>query len=148
MGTESPLKGAIAWCGRLLLGITFSYAAISKIVDPRAFASAIDHYRLLSYPFISIFAIYLPWLELICAASVLFRWRDRAALLLITTMCLCFSVALASAWWRGLDTNCGCFGSDNSTALPVALVRSLTLGFIAFLLFRMETPRNAGFPPN
>jgi putative oxidoreductase len=77
---------------------------------------------------------------LVCAAAVLFRWRERGALALLFGLCGLFSLALASAWWRGLDITCGCFGhADKSTALPLALARSVTLGLIALGLFNRTT---------
>ncbi len=137
MAANPSMKNALAWAGRLVLGGTFGYAAILKLADPAAFATDIGHYRLLPYPLKLAVGVYLPWLELICAAAVLFRWRERGALVLLLGLCALFTITLASAWWRGLDITCGCFGHDDiATSLPVALTRSATLGLIAFLLLK------------
>ncbi|HKB56676.1 MAG TPA: MauE/DoxX family redox-associated membrane protein [Lacunisphaera sp.] len=122
---------------RLLLGGTFAYAAASKLLDPSAFATDIGHYRLLPYPLTILLAVYLPWLELLCAAAVLIRRLERGALVLLLGLCTLFSVALASAWWRGLDINCGCFGAGAPGNLSLAFVRSLCLGGLGLYLLRL-----------
>jgi putative oxidoreductase len=133
----TQVTATLSWAGRLLLAGVFGYAATAKILDPQAFATDIDHFRLLPYWLASFAGAYLPWLELLCAAAVLFRRCERGALLLVTGLCMMFAVALASAWVRGLDISCGCFGhSEISTNFPWAIVRATALGVVAFLLFR------------
>lgn len=152
MEKPSPLGTAALWCCRLLLGGAFGTAAVLKIMDPSAFVADIGHYRLLPYPVAVVLAVYLPWLELLCGAAVLIRWRDRGALLLLVALCAVFSLALASAWLRGLNIDCGCFGRVLASSLPVALARSLILGGIGvFLLLggnhpESETVRTGSVP--
>lgn len=130
--------------GRWLLGVIFGFAAVKKILDPAAFATDIDRFHLLPYPAALVLGLYLPWLELICGIGVICRWRERAALLLIAGLSAVFCAALGSAWFRGLDVNCGCFGhSANSSNLPLATARALGLGLLAVVLFsRGSTARN------
>jgi putative oxidoreductase len=133
----TQVTSALAWAGRLLLAGVFGYAATAKILDPQAFATDLDHFRLLPYWLASFAGAYLPWLELLCAAAVLFRRCEPGALLLLIGLCVMFNLALVSAWIRGLDINCGCFGhSEISTSFPLAIARAVALGFVAFLLFR------------
>jgi len=137
------MKNTLFWIARLLLGGTFAVAAAQKILDPATFATDIGHYHLLPYPLTAALSLYLPWLELICGIGVLCRWRERGACLLIAAMCGLFFAALCSAWWRGLDINCGCFGhSVTATDLPLAIARSLVLGLLAIFLFRKSQPTN------
>ena len=125
--------------GRLVLGGTFAYAAIAKLADPAAFAADIAHFHLLPYPATLLLGVYLPWLELVCAAAILLRRRERAALVLTLGLCALFAGALASAWHRGLDLSCGCFGHDAAAShLPFALARAIALGLIAALLLRFR----------
>lgn len=137
------MKTALLWIFRLLLGGVFIYAAALKIADPAGFATDIQHFRLLPYPLTLGLGLYLPWLEIICGVSVLCRWRERCALLLLAGLCFVFSVALASAWYRGLDINCGCFGHGTAASdLPLAFARSLLLGLVALFLFKQaQKPR-------
>lgn len=149
MATSPALKSAGRWAGRLLLGGVFAYAAVGKLADPAGFITDIGHYHLLPYPVTVAAGLYLPWLELICAAAVLSRRQERGALLLLLGLCSLFAAALASAWWRGLDINCGCFGHRaNSSALPLALIRAVALGLVAWFMLRALRPqRDQGRSP-
>jgi uncharacterized membrane protein YphA (DoxX/SURF4 family) len=136
MATNPPLRNALAWLGRFLLGGTFVVAAGFKILDPTSFVADIGHYRLLPYPLAVALGVYLPWLELLCGTAVLIGRLEQGALLILAGLCGLFTIALASAWARDLDITCGCFGHATTTSLPLALARSLTLGLIAVLLLR------------
>ena len=134
MATGASMKTAVIWFLRILLCGTFVYAGASKLLDPQAFASDIGHYRLLPYPLAIALALYLPWLELLCGLAVTIRQLEYGALTLILGMCLTFAGALASAWWRGLDISCGCFGHDTLVVVPWALARVVMLAVLAFWL--------------
>ena len=137
MAEKPTMKTGALWFCRLLLSGIFAYAAAQKIRDPASFASDVDHIRLLPYPLPLLVGLYLPWIELICSASLLVRRLERGALVLIAVMCGSFFVALTSAWLRGLDISCGCFGHSAATAaLPWAIARSLVLGLLSCYLLR------------
>lgn len=141
LAKPSSVKTTVLWICRLLLGGTFVYAAVLKVMDPPSFVVDIGHYHLLPYPLTVVLAIYLPWLELVCGGAALFRWHERGALILLLGLCVLFSLALASAWFRDLDISCGCFGHGTSTTLPLALARSLILGLVTVcLLFNHPSP--------
>jgi putative oxidoreductase len=136
-----------AGAARLSVGAIFVVAGALKARDPAAFAVAVDHYRLLPYPAAVAVALYLPWLEIVCGAGVLWRRARLGALNLLLGLCVVFSGALASAWWRHLDIACGCFGADagGRSALLLSLGRSLALGLVCGILLRCEL--QAARPP-
>jgi hypothetical protein len=56
-------------------------------------------------------------------------------------MCV-FIAALASAWSRGLDISCGCFGRENATAdFPLLLARDGALLLAALAIAWHESSR-------
>ena len=78
-------------------------------MNPAAFARDIDNYRLLPYFLVTIMAIILPWLEVLCGIFLIFgRWRKGAAFILLF-LTFIFLIAIGSAVARGLDITCGCF---------------------------------------
>ena len=143
-GISSVMK-AVAWTCRWVLGGTFAYAAITKLADPPGFLRSINHYLLVSYPLAFVSSVFLPCLELVCGTAVILRWRERGALWLIFCLCVIFAFALGSAWWRGLDINCGCFGPPMKSSLAAGMVRDVVLGLIALFLLRAGGP--ARIPP-
>lgn len=140
------MKTACAWIARLLLAGVFGYAAALKLKDPAAFALDIGHYRLLPYPATLALAVYLPWLELLCAVGVLTRRGETGALTVLLGLCLVFTGALAAAWWRNLDITCGCFGESHPTTVPLAMARVVVLTLVAGGLL-MGTRRSHPFTP-
>ena len=78
------------------------------------FASVLD-YRLLPAPLALLVAAILPSAQLTVGVSILFvsAYR-RAALLLSALLFSTFLGAQLSAYFRGLDISCGCFGNDGT----------------------------------
>jgi len=145
MAEESSVKQAALWACRLILGGIFAYAATAKLIDPTNFARDIEHYDLVPYPVAIIGSVFLPWLELLCGLAVMLRRCERGALVLLIGLCGLFACALASAWWRGLDINCGCFGhATASSSFVTAIARDLGLGAVAFfLLWNVVDPQKS-----
>jgi putative oxidoreductase len=126
---------------RLLVGGVFLVAGVLKVLDPAHFAADIDHYRILPYFAVAPLAYYLPWLEIICGTAVIVDAARRSALGLLLVMTVVFIVAIASAWMRGLDIRCGCFGAASTAPLSVDLAFDIVLcGMLIWLL------RTAGQP--
>ncbi len=114
---------------RLFLGAVFLYAGIVKVIDPAQFLVDVESYRLLPYLAALVVALYLPWLEIFCGAALWFkRWYDGAIVILLG-LTVVFGVLIASAWVRGLDISCGCFGVSESTETNYAwwLLRDILL---------------------
>ena len=115
------------WCALGLEGLVaaaLGAAGLLKLADPGRFAAEIAAFRLVGGTATGVLAVYLPWLELTVAAALMtvrFRTAGRlgAAVLLAV-----FSLALVSAWARGLDVECGCFGRVASGPVAFGLARN------------------------
>ena len=123
----------------VLLALLFLYAGVSKALDPATFARDVENYRLLSALPSGALALYLPWLEILAGLALLLNRLRAGSLALLLALSAAFSVALASAWLRGLDISCGCFGSGPSPVVP-ALIRALVLFACLAWLLRRELP--------
>ena len=102
---------------RFFLGGIFLYASWDKILHPEAFAEAIYNYRILPDFLINFSALVLPWLELflgICIISGL--WLPGAVFLVNLLMAIFFG-ALIFNLARGLNVQCGCFGTGGGGAV-------------------------------
>lgn len=108
------------WIARLcrwMLAVVFLMAAIPKIADPHGFALVVFRYQMLPYSLINIFALFLPWVELLAALSLLIAPRLRdAALFLIGGMLIVFTIAIGFNLYRGVDMACGCFSVNPEAA--------------------------------
>jgi putative oxidoreductase len=108
--------------GRMVLGGVFVYASWYKLVSPEEFARSILNYRILPPVTVNLFAIILPWLELICGLLLLVGLFTGGSSLLVAGMLTVFLVALSAALIRGIDISCGCFSSKGATPLTWGLL--------------------------
>ncbi|OLD79612.1 MAG: hypothetical protein AUI33_02535 [Ignavibacteria bacterium 13_1_40CM_2_61_4] len=132
---------------RLVLGVVFILASVDKIASPEAFAVSVDAYRLLPFPTVNIFALLVPWLELLCGVLLLAGYMVRGSSLIATILLCLFTFALLSAMARQLNIDCGCFGGTYRT--PVSWTRVgedlglLVLALYVYIFSSRELAQNA-----
>ncbi len=100
---------------RMTLGFIFIVASIEKIALPDIFAANIDAYGIMPFSMVNIFAIILPWIELLSGVYLMAGVRLRSASIVISAMLVVFMIAIFIAMAKGLTIDCGCFGSGQST---------------------------------
>jgi putative oxidoreductase len=108
------------WLFRGVLAALFLAAAWPKLMDPVSFAKSIQNYKvvlpLIGQDYINPVALYLPALELVAAAGLLWQRTKRAAAWLCAALLLMFIVMVAQAVLRGFNIDCGCFGTGTAGA--------------------------------
>lgn len=115
------------WVVTSVLAALMLVAAGSKLPDPAAFAGDIMNFRLVPWWAANVLALWVPWVEVAVAVALLTPgWRKAGAGLTLGLLAG-FTLALLTAWGRGLDLECGCFGSQTSTTVGWALVRNTVL---------------------
>jgi uncharacterized membrane protein YphA (DoxX/SURF4 family) len=125
---------------RWLLGAIFIVSALGKIVDPAGFADSIAAYRLLPLYTVNVFALILPWVELLVGFSLINGVAFQSAALIAAIMNVIFIAAVASAMARGLDIDCGCFTVAESKVGWEIIVRDVVFLAISLLvLFNRST---------
>lgn len=110
-----------------VIGVFFLASGVLKLVDPVEFARAILRYRIVGEELAAVLALVVPWTEIVASFGLVVKsWRP-AALTLVGAMLVVFELALASAWIRGLDIECGCFGSSVGSSVEFAFFRNIPL---------------------
>ncbi len=130
---------------RLLVGGAFIMAGALKIADPVKFALDVSHYRLVPREMINLVAILLPWMEVTVGSFVVAGIWLRAAALFITSLTVMFLAVIVSALVRGLNIECGCFGTIGGKHIGLA---NLAIDSTLFLLAALLTWRSKGDAPN
>lgn len=97
---------------RLLVGGVFIYASIDKILHPAAFAKQVFNYQILPVAASNLLAVVLPWMELFAGLALAVGVLRAESALLLTSLLLTFMLAISGALLRGLDIDCGCFGTS------------------------------------
>lgn len=128
---------------RIGIGAVFLYAGTIKALDPRGFQSDIMNYRILPYGVATAVALYLPWLEILCGLSMLTKRCLYGVLAVAAALMVVFTFALLSAWIRGVDISCGCFGAANGSAnYPWLIARDLAflvmIGYVWRFVIRQK----------
>ena len=101
---------------RLIVGGVFIWAGISKIADPLSFAQNVRNYQLVGPALSFLTAIFLPWVELIAGMWLIVGIYPRSSALLISCLLMFFIVLVLITMARGLDVDCGCFGTFSRRA--------------------------------
>lgn len=111
MTRDQKIYRAAYWIASILLGLVF-LAGYRKVLHPLEFARAVYGFYLLPDVLIKPFAYVVPWVELICAVSLLCipKWRVPA-LRMSLMLLLAFTGAILISLLRGLEVHCGCFGT-------------------------------------
>jgi uncharacterized membrane protein YphA (DoxX/SURF4 family) len=137
-----------AWIGlavRLVVGTVWVVAGALKLPDPAASVRAVRAYELLPEAIVPTVGHLLPVLELVLGACLLLGLLTRSTASLSTLLMLAFVIGIASAWARGLQIDCGCFGgggydADATATYPREIARDLALAAAsAWLVVRPRT---------
>jgi uncharacterized membrane protein YphA (DoxX/SURF4 family) len=130
---------ALAVVARLLTGGVWLWAGVAKLADPYAAALAVRAYQLLPTGLADAVGHLLPTLELVVGAALVLGVLPRGAAVVSAVLFVAFIVGISTAWARGLQIDCGCFGGggfdpDAASKYPWEIARDLGLLALSVLL--------------
>jgi putative oxidoreductase len=122
----------------MAIGVAFAYAGFVKLATPLQFADSIASFQLLPDALVNIAAIGLPPIEILAGAIMIVGRHYRSANLTAIALAGIFAFALLQALARGLQVDCGCFGSDQPSLSKtwIALMRDLLIFLASLWLYR------------
>jgi uncharacterized membrane protein YphA (DoxX/SURF4 family) len=126
---------AVLFAFSLIVGGVFVWAAVLKIRDPLAFAQNIANYRIVCNLIAFWIGLLLPWLELAAGVFLIVGLWRRTSALLLSTMLAGFIVLVAVTMVRGIDVDCGCFGSLSGKANLGLIIQDAVLLFMSLTVF-------------
>ncbi len=139
-GISVKFKNILLNLIRIGLGIIFIYAAVPKILRPDEFADAINNYRILPVFLVNLMAICLPYVELLIGVFLIFGFRLKAVSFGSLVLMMIFIIAILSAWIRGINVNCGCFGKGEEIISYKEIIRDIIFLLMALITF-LKTPK-------
>ena len=107
---------------RLFLGGFYLLAGAFKIKDPGAFAEAVGNFRLVPHELTNLVAITLPWIEGAAGLFLILGIWEKASVWLINALTFVFIAGITSAIARGLNIDCGCFGTVGARKVGLTAV--------------------------
>lgn len=99
---------------RAALAAVFLYSGIIKAGAGEQFAMALVPFTILPPEWIRVFAVVLPWTEIVAGLLILLPRVYRAGSAVIILLCAIFIGALSWALATGLIVDCACFGADEA----------------------------------
>ena len=124
---------------RTVIGLVFLIAALAKLANVPWLAIEVHNYHLAPLWSENLVAIVLPWIELVAGLALVLGVRARAGGVVAFALMLMFTVAVAIAWARGLDFNCGCFGKLGAGRIGAQKFAE-NLGLTALAALAMRRP--------
>jgi hypothetical protein len=122
------MTAVLALAARLVVGALLVVAGALKLRAPVAFATEIANYQL--FPAVAPYlGAILPLVELTIGFALVFAprpWRRSAALGALALFGM-FTVAVASAYFRRINIDCGCFGTGGGPITALTLARNAAL---------------------
>jgi uncharacterized membrane protein YphA (DoxX/SURF4 family) len=112
------VKQWIGLLARLIVGGVDLLAGLSKFSDPAGNVRAVRAYRILPESIVPTVGHALPTIEIVIGALLLVGLFTRAMSILSGLFFLAFIIGISSAWARGLEINCGCFGNGSVPTNP------------------------------
>ena len=151
------MKQWIGLVARLVVGVIDLLAGLSKFSDPAGNVRAVRAYRILPESMVPTVGHALPTIEIVIGGLLILGLFTRPMAILSGLFFLAFIIGISSAWWRGLQIDCGCFGGggtipDATSKYPWEIARDSGLAILAALLVVWPRTRfaldNALFAPS
>ncbi len=119
---------------QIVMGVVFAWAALAKLGDLQGFADQVHNFRMVPIFAENIVALLLPWIELVAALALILNIRARSGAVVVTGLLAAFTIAVIVALMRGLDIECGCFGTSDASRVGLLKITQnlgmLVLGWI------------------
>ena len=108
-----PWAGLVA---RLGLAAVWLYAGGAKVGDLAGSARAVNAYQVMPFDVAQVIGAMLPFVEVAVGLLLLAGLATRVSAVFSALLLAVFVAGIASAWARGLQIDCGCFGSGGQLA--------------------------------
>jgi uncharacterized membrane protein YphA (DoxX/SURF4 family) len=138
-----PWFGLLA---RLILGGVLFAAGYLKVGKADESQMAVRAYEMLPIPVANLLGLFLPFVEVVIGALLILGALTRVMAALGGFTMFVFIIAIAQAWARGLNIDCGCFGGGGAVAPGETkylqeILRDIGLVFLAGYLIRYPSTR-------
>lgn len=104
---------------RWIISAIFSVSAVMKMISFKDTTVAVLGYEIVGISLASYVAIGLIVMEIFMALWGISGWNKQLFHQITITIFVVFIMFIISAWARGLEINCGCFGSSEVPENPV-----------------------------
>ena len=141
-----PLQPWFGLVARLILGGVLFAAGYLKVGTPDKSQMAVRAYEMLPISVANFLGLVLPPIEIVIGALLIVGALTRVMAALGGFTMFVFIIAIAQAWARGLNIDCGCFGGGGAVAPGETkylqeILRDIGLVFLAAYLIRYPSTK-------
>jgi uncharacterized membrane protein YphA (DoxX/SURF4 family) len=140
------LRLILHWICRLALAVVFIWSGWVKLKEPLQFAVAITGYKILPDGYAFPIATWFPWLEIALGVLLLSGFKIRWSAIASAALMLFFIVLLSVTLFRGIETNCGCFGFGERITWKTIIRDGSLLIPALFLVIESRWPKRLANP--
>lgn len=126
--------GTLAFC-KIFIGFLFILSSVTKIPETAKFADSIANYQLLPKAMLMPMAIIVPWIQMIAGIMIILDIYPRSSAFILSGLLVVYIIAIAQAWARGIDIECGCFDLLTQFGLEERVGLEAIIRDLVFLLF-------------
>ncbi len=125
---------------RLIVGVVWITAGMLKLQDIGDSIRSVRNFQILPEAMVHTVGTALPIFEIVIGALLIVGLAIRVTAGLSALLQLAFIIGIASAWARGLQIDCGCFGGSGSLVqnasakYPWEIARDVGLMVLSILL--------------
>ena len=101
---------------RLILGVVLLVAGGLKVTSPAVSARAVRAFQILPYDLAGYVGYTMPVIEIVVGLLLIAGLFTRVSAAVGGLLMLAFVIGIISAWMRGLNIDCGCFGGGGTIA--------------------------------
>ena len=137
--------GWVGLLARLVVGGVWLVAGALKVSEPAESVRAVRAYDLLPEVVVPTIGQVLPLVEIIVGVCLIVGMLARPMAAISALLFVAFIIGIASAWARGLQIDCGCFGGGGYSAnatdeYPLEIARDVGLLLASlFVMWRART---------
>lgn len=140
------MKSRVSLVARLLMAAVWLVAGYVKFSDPAGTVRAVRAFQLLPESVVPALGHLLPVAEMLLGVCLLAGVLTRGVAAVSVILLVVFIAGISSAWARGLEIQCGCFGGGGyaeNAAVGYARDIARDLGLVlvsAWLVWRPRSP--------
>jgi len=135
---KDAILRTVYWVSRIGLAGLFLYSGYVKLQSPLQFAADVMGYKLVPAGLVFPVAQYFPWVEIALGLLLLVGWRIRYWGVAASALILFFITLITITYARGIDANCGCFGTGEKIS-PFTIFRDSSFLVPALFLAFFKT---------
>lgn len=138
------MKQWVGLVARLIVGIVDLAAGLAKFPDPAGNVRQVRAFQILPESVVPTVGHALPTVEIVIGAMLILGLLTRYVAILAALFFIAFIIGISAAWARGLEINCGCFGSHGVPADPhrqYAIDIARDIGLLICSLWLVVWPR-------